>query len=53
LINSERLYLEKSNEIGHPPSILEMEIWNPEEFDKAVNYFGDWKKFVEKMKDSI
>lgn len=45
------LYLKKREEIGHPPQIFEMEIWNPKEFDRAVNYFGGWKKFVSKMQE--
>ena len=44
------LYVKKTNEIGHPPSILEMEIWDPNEFDNAVIHFGGWKNFIALMK---
>ena len=46
-------YLKKTNELGHPPSILEMEIWDTEEFDKAVIYFRGWKNFIAVMKKHI
>ena len=48
----EALYLKKSKEIGRPPQIFEMDVWNPKEFDRAVNYYGGWKQFIVRMREA-
>ena len=39
-------YLEIYKETGRPPNIFEVDIWNPKEFNIAINYFGGWKRFI-------
>ena len=43
LINT---YNQVRTKLGRPPKVTEMPIWNPGEFDKAVEMFGGWKEFI-------
>jgi len=48
LINT---YKEIRSRLGRSPQITEFPIWDPEQFNSAVEGFGGWKKFLDHMRE--
>ena len=46
-----KIYEEAYSRLGRVPQITEIPIWNPKQFNNAVEHYGGWKKFVYLMKN--